>query len=281
MTKILWHSNSPWTPSGYGIQTRLFAPRLQAAGHDVALSCFYGLEGGILDWNGMRCYPTDHTRFGRARLHELADHFGQGDPVQVITLMDVWALIDGAHRGENLRQLNLASWVPVDHDPVPPRVLQFFELTGARPIAMARHGQQALLNAGLDARYVPHGVDTTVYRPLDRKAECRAKLGLPADAFVVGMVANNQGNMPPRKAFPQVFQAFADLRRRRPDAMLYLHRHARPQPGPQPDPPRERDRRSDIRDRDRRPAQAAPRHHRRGDVPDLQRIRRPRLTVVR
>ena len=226
--KILWHSNSPWTPSGYGVQTRLCAERLRAAGHEIAISCFYGLEGGILDWNGLRCYPTDHTRFGRARLHELAEHYADGEPldsVQVITLNDIWTLVDPQTRGENLAKLRLASWTPVDHDPVPPRVVEAIQLTGTRAIAMSRHGERALRAAGLDPLYAPHAVDTTALQPLDdaARAAARRELGIPAGAFVIGMVANNQGNSPSRKAFPQVFQAFAELHRRHPEAMLYLH----------------------------------------------------------
>lgn len=226
--KILWHSNAPWTPSGYGVQTRQVTERLRAAGHDVAISCFYGLEGGIVDWNGFRCYPTDHTRFGRARLHELVEHFAAGDPldsVQVITLNDVWTLIDPKTRGENLARLQLASWTPVDHDPVPPRVLEAIRATCTRPIAMSKHGAQALANQGCEPLYAPHAVETAVYMPLDDYGRCAARdqLGIRRDAFVVGMVANNQGNMPPRKAFPQVFQAFAAFRQRHPEAILYLH----------------------------------------------------------
>ena len=35
MTKLLWHSNAPWAPTGYGQQTGLFAPRL-AEKYDMA-----------------------------------------------------------------------------------------------------------------------------------------------------------------------------------------------------------------------------------------------------
>src|SRR5690606_38050651 len=51
----------------------------------------------------------------------------------------------------------------------------------------------------------------------------REVFDIPQDAFVVGMVAANKGVSPPRKAFPQVFQAFARLHREHPDSILYLH----------------------------------------------------------
>jgi glycosyltransferase involved in cell wall biosynthesis len=87
---------------------------------------------------------------------------------------------------------------------------------------MSRFGQDQL--AEFDALYVPHGVDTNRYRPLDRK-ESRRRLGLEEDGFLVGMVAANK-DFPSRKSFPEAFQAFKNLRDRHPDARLYLHTEA-------------------------------------------------------
>jgi hypothetical protein len=38
--KMLFHSNTPWSPTGYGVQTGLFAPLL-APHYDLAISSFY------------------------------------------------------------------------------------------------------------------------------------------------------------------------------------------------------------------------------------------------
>jgi glycosyltransferase involved in cell wall biosynthesis len=73
----------------------------------------------------------------------------------------------------------------------------------------------------MDCYYVPHGVDTEQYQPLDR-TEARDKLGWPADRFVVGMVAANKGN-PSRKALIQHIEAFAHFHKKHPDTALYLH----------------------------------------------------------
>jgi glycosyltransferase involved in cell wall biosynthesis len=71
--------------------------------------------------------------------------------------------------------------------------------------------------------YVPHAVDTSVFAPHTDRAAVREAMGVPDDAFVVGMVAANTGNTPPRKSFPQVFKAFAELHRKHPDSILFLH----------------------------------------------------------
>lgn len=217
--KILWHSVAPWCPTGYGVQTALFAPRLAGREDiDLAISSGFGLEGRAIKWDGLHVYPGEN--WNRTAL-QWAIHHGQGEPVTVITLMDVWPL-DRELFHAIREQGHLACWVPVDHKPAPAIVTDFFHQTGATPIAMSRFGEQELRDAGLEPLYVPHGVDTGMFRPMNR-AEIRKLFDFPEDAFVVGIVANNQGIAPPRKAFSESFMAFSKFRETHPDAMLYLH----------------------------------------------------------
>jgi glycosyltransferase involved in cell wall biosynthesis len=215
--KILWHSVAPWAPTGYGQQTALFTPRIRDAGHDVAISSIWGLGGAVLQWEGMPVYPSDEA-WGNMLLPAYADHV-KADAV--ISLMDVWVL-----QGKNFRDVPLACWTPVDHQPCPPKVAQFFRDSGARPIAMSRFGEEMLQEQGLDPFYVPHGVDTKVFAPGDRDA-IRKQYRFD-DSFVVGIVANNAGGLPPtsgppRKAFPESLIAFSQFHRDHPDSKLYLH----------------------------------------------------------
>ena len=219
MTKLLWHSVAPWAPTGYGSQTALFAPRLASLDNiDLAISSGFGLEGFHFNWNGIHVYPGED--WSRTAL-QWALHHGQGEPVTVITLMDVWPLDRELFAAIN-KQGRLASWCPVDHKPAPTAVIQFFHDTGAIPIAMSRFGEQELRDAGLDPLYVPHGIDTKMFQPRDR-TELRKLLRFDEGAFIVGMVANNQGQSPPRKGFGEAFLAFSIFRQNHPDAVLYLH----------------------------------------------------------
>lgn len=227
--KILFHSNSPWASSGYGQQTAIFTPMFQDAGHDVAISAFWGLHGSSLGWRGMMVYPSEEPNQGGNKWlpANVAHHAGGEDKVrdvQVITLMDVWLL-----NNPRFADLRMASWVPVDHDPAPPAVSQFFHAYGVTPIAMSRFGQDRLEQDGLEPLYVPHGIDTELMRPMDKRAVRRA-MKLPEDAFIVGMVANNSGAIVARKAFAEVFQAFAALQKKHKDVMLYVHSTAKPDP---------------------------------------------------
>jgi FkbM family methyltransferase len=225
--KILWHSVAPWAPTGYGQQTGVMAPRIKALGHDLALSCYYGLQGAEMDWNGIRCYPSYSAAYGSDVIvpHAL-HHFGAEDAGSmedgasrgmIITLGDVWTF-----ESPLLDQMCLASWVPIDHLGVPDVVASWFKVMGSIPIAMSRFGEQALQQAGYFPQYVPHGVDTAVFRPGDQ-AQARESAGIPADAFVVAMVANNIGRDGSRKAFSEQIAAFAELRDKHADAFLVLH----------------------------------------------------------
>src|SRR4051812_28988191 len=129
-------------------------------------------------------------------------------------LVDVFVLDPGVWR-----ELNVAAWVPVDHDPAPPAVLEFLGITGAVPVAMTRFGQERL--PAFHAPYVPHGVATDVYAPQPRDEVRRAR-GVPPDAFLVGIVAVNKGS-PSRKSLAEMIEAFAAFRDRHDDALLYLH----------------------------------------------------------
>lgn len=216
MTNLLWHSNAPWSTTGYGAQTALFTPLL-AKHFDLGISAFYGLEGNQLQFNeDVKVYPGQGISYGNETIqgHALAHFGGELRDGIVLSLMDVWVLDPGIWR-----TMNVAAWCPVDHDPLPPLVRRFFAETQAVPIAMSEWGQERL--AEFDPLYVPHGVDTSIYKPYDH-AESREATGLPEDAFVVGMVAANKGQ-PARKAFPEALQAFAEFRKRHDDAVLYLH----------------------------------------------------------
>src|SRR5258708_7524408 len=195
--------------------------------HDVALSVYYGLQGAQMQWNGMTCYPSYSAPYGADVIvpHALK-HFGAEKCRSmeeasakgiIITLGDVWTF-----ESPLLDQLCVGSWVPVDHLDVPQVVAGWFGVMGAIPIAMSRFGEAALQRAGLNPLYVPHGVETSVFTPGD-KAAAREATGLPEDAFVVAMVANNVGRDGNRKAFAEQIRAFARLRAQHSDAMLILH----------------------------------------------------------
>jgi FkbM family methyltransferase len=215
--RISWLSNAAWANTGYGNQTRLFAPRIQGLGHDVQITAFYGLEGGVLNWGGpngpISVYPRGYHPYGLDVMSAHAQHFNAD---LMISLIDAWVIEPQMILGG----LRWAPWFPVDHEQIPEGVLRRVQTAWSR-IVYSRHAERLVKAAGLDCYYVPHGVDTTAFRPVDR-LEVREKLKWPKDKFIAGMVAANKGN-PSRKAFPENLLAFAELKKKHSDVMLYLH----------------------------------------------------------
>lgn len=138
----------------------------------------------------------------------------------VITLYDSWVFSPSV-----TQQFRWCPWAPIDHDPAPPPVVRALQVAW-QPICYSKFGFQKLQEAGLDPRYVPHGIDTKVFVPKDR-AEARRALKLPDEEidFLAIMVAANKG-APSRKSFPEVFWAWRCFVEDHPKAVLFIHTHA-------------------------------------------------------
>ena len=212
--RVLAHGNSPWLGTGYGQQMALLVPRLAALGHEVAISAFCGIQGTVSNWEGFPVFPGGLEAYGNDVLPGHAARFGAD---LVLTLMDAWVLYP-----DIVSKLNMACWMPVDCTPLSVMDRQFLRTSGVTPIAMSEFGVAELATAGFEALYAPHGLDTSVFAPQD-KAAARTALGVPQDAFVIGI---NMANIDAvRKAFPEQFAAFAIFRRSHPEALLLMHSH--------------------------------------------------------
>ncbi|MBN1122794.1 MAG: glycosyltransferase family 4 protein [Anaerolineae bacterium] len=210
--KILWHSNAPWVGSGYGTQTETFVPRLKKLGHEMTVSCMYGLQGKPIFVDGVQVLPTGRDRYGN---DILPAHTKYLKADIVITLLDAYAIEPYA-----ARQFRWVPWVPVDTDPLAPDIEEALS-AAYQPVAFSRFGMRKLAEAGFKPLYVPHGLDTSVFQPRGQKIG-REMLKVEEDIFLAGIVAANKGR-PGRKAFDQQIRAFARFHAGHPDSRLYLH----------------------------------------------------------
>lgn len=218
--RILWHSVAPWVPTGYGSQTALWVPRIASLGHDVAISAFSGLSGGPSEWQGFRVYPggaAQHAYGGDV----IGLHAAHWRADLVITLMDFWAM---PH--DTLAGLHVAPWMPVDCQPLSimdwNRLAAASEIAKISPVAMTRFGERQITEAGWRPLYVPHGIDTSVFRPPADREALRREMGV-SDRFVIMMNASNVDKAADRKAWFEQMAAFAQFHARHPDALLMAH----------------------------------------------------------
>jgi glycosyltransferase involved in cell wall biosynthesis len=229
-------SNSPGMPTGYGIATEALVNLLKREGADVAALSNYGHEG---------INSTYQTRYGPIPLYARGSESYSNDVAPahhkhwkamnakqsdlMITLYDVWVL-----SGKAYDSIPIASWTPIDHNPVPPAVLQWLKKDNVTPLAMSKFGLDQIHKAGLEGHYVPHSIDTKVFKPTDTILGIPGQefMGFEDDRFIVGMnAANKASGIIHRKAFGENMMAFAMLCRKYPDAILYIHTDASSQHG--------------------------------------------------
>lgn len=211
--RLTWLSNAPWVPTGYGNQTRTFTNRLNAAGYPTAVIAFFGHEGIPINFGTTLVYGRGFQLYGGdvAEAHSVDFHADL-----MLSLMDTFVMDP-----DLWPRTRWVPWFPIDHEPIPLRVLEPVR-KAYHALTMSKFGSAQMDAAGVEYTYIPHGIETDVFKPTEPTDEIRKYFGLPKDRFIVGMVAANKG-YPPRKAFFQNIVAFAALHQKHPDALLYLH----------------------------------------------------------
>ena len=95
--RILWNSNAPWAPTGYGMQTAQVVRRLKQNNYDVAIAPNYGLEGASTIWptqfGDVEVYPRGDENYSNdvvpAHMYDWAKRNPDAKNL-LITLYDVW-----------------------------------------------------------------------------------------------------------------------------------------------------------------------------------------------
>lgn len=221
-------SNSPNTPTGYGVQVGQLVEMMKKHGLHTAVLSNYGTEGHMGNHRtkhgdvpiypkGLKPYSDDVIQLW----HEAhRSHHPKDLPHAIFTLYDVWVYTDLKYDDP------IISYVPLDHITIPPLVKKFLERTNVIPVAMSPHGQRQLEACNLKAPYIPHMVDTKVFQRTDkfRGVPTREFMEIPEDKFLVGMVLANKANgMIHRKAYAEQLLAFGIFHKQHPDSHLYIH----------------------------------------------------------
>ena len=225
----LFVSNAAWAPTGYGTQTKQLVSRMIADGHAMAVAANYGLEATMSAWEGIEHFPRGFDAYSNDVVHAYFTDWSRQHPNMrhhVFTLYDVWVF-----QHPRWDEMPTVSWVPIDHMPIPTKVGEFLKKPNVFPVAMSKFGADLMARAELDHAYVPHAIETDVYKPTlsvaddaGRRRTGRQLMGdVPDDAFVVGIVNANKGQAPIRKAFDAQLLAFAMFAEKHDDAILYLH----------------------------------------------------------
>lgn len=214
--RFMWESNAPWGGTGYSTQTKLMLRGLLERGHEPVCFCFWGLEGGTIEYDGYHCIPASPG--GQWSNDVIKAHLIRTKVDALVTLMDLFVL--DANIWSTLDQPWVA-WVPLDCEGIGKATLQPLSAVNY-PIAMSDFAVDQMQAHNIEpfAR-IYHAVDTDVFRPMD-KMECREYCEMDQDAYIVGMVMANKGN---RKQFPEQLQAIKRWIDKNPDRNIKVFFH--------------------------------------------------------
>lgn len=219
--RILWVSDSPTSPSGFGVVTAAICRRLAARGHQVEILGWQN-RGFDTRWEGIPVHPVRRDLFGSdvllGYLYRTRPHF-------LITLADVWWMSFLADPPVQ-RYLDMSGtrWVlyyPIDGaDPdmrLPAGWVRMLQ-TADVPVAMTHFGVEVSTTCGVEPAYIPHGCDVDLFAPPANKEAAKARLGYQG-RFVVLSDARNQ----PRKLLPRALDIVETFARDKPDVVAHLH----------------------------------------------------------
>lgn len=212
--RLIMNTNSIWSNSGYATIAKALYPRIVKEGYALASVNFFGQEGGVFELEGVKQYPKMSSAWGDdATFHHQRDFKAD----VAFTNQDIWTMDYNLLKGLN----RFIPIVPIDHKPAPPRVVERLKLA-YRIITYSKFGHDMLQDEGLYSTYIPCMVETNTFKPLGDKAKWKENIGIPADRFVLGMVSANK-DVPPRKSFQEVMDAFVMFKKNVPNAALYFH----------------------------------------------------------
>lgn len=217
---LLWISDSPDTPSGFGNVTRFVCGGLARRGYQVSILGWQATAP--YDWNGCAVYPPGGDPLGGDAFYQFLI---RRRPDAVIALGDVWWLPHfAAPHVRRQMELTDTPWIlyfPIDGDTegegLPRSWVDLLREVDI-PIAMSRYGQRIVQRHGIGCEYIPHGVDLDVFSPPPDREHAKAAIGAPG-RFVILSDSRNQ----PRKMLPRLLDVFARFAAGRPDALLHLH----------------------------------------------------------
>jgi len=211
---ILIYSHPPFAGTGFGTVVNALANHLKKD-HNVYIACVAAHYGLPIEHNGCVILTCPGPV---AKTWKWAAKWAKDLSIDVVIQhFDVWMLPAG---WIEKMPCPVITYAPVDCNPLP----DGFEAScigATMNVAMTRYAQELFEEAGMPNVYIPHGVDTNIFK---KDEQAREKLGIPAETFVVGIVATN-GSL--RKNLGGQMQAFASFAKDKDNVMLYMHTQAK------------------------------------------------------
>ena len=206
---FLWHSVAAYVRSGYGSCTRHIVGRLAKRGFKFVTTHYYGIDsGGVLIINGVPALPAKTGSFGELSVRHYVKTL---KPNMAILHTDPWAF----PWFPTLPCLTM-SYGPLDHILYPENLQDLMRQYDYR-VAPAKFTVEewGSYDPPIHFDWIPHGVDTSIYKPMDKK-KAKQFYKIDPESFVIGMVGANS-DKEPRKNWTGMLKAIRIFLDNNPD----------------------------------------------------------------
>src|SRR5947209_16232775 len=221
--KILWMSDSPTTPTGFGNVTRAICAGLADCGHQVSILGWQTREQ--VRWHrgsNSTLYPLPLRR--QITANDVVEYLRRLQPDVFVILGKVMAFSRFNHpliaKFVHTAGIARALYYPIDGDlgngRLPPEWIDVLK-TVDLPIAMSRYGSEITQANGVRPTYIPFGVDTKVFHPPESKEQAKRALGYDGQFVILTDACNQQ-----RKQLPRALEIFRRFAEGKDDVLLHL-----------------------------------------------------------
>jgi glycosyltransferase involved in cell wall biosynthesis len=227
LAKIIWVSDAPSLPTGFGLVTAEICCRLAKLGHNILILGWWA--AGEAEYDGCHVLPCPIAP--KEALATLIKTLSWFLPEFLITLGDIpWLTYVADESIAYELSRNSIKWIiyyPVDGaqpDGTLPAAWRPVLRRADIPITMSRFGRLATLRSGVFAAYIPHGCNTELFCPPSDKAAAKRRLGYCGKFVILSDARNHR-----RKLIPRTLDVIKALTIPRRDVIFHLHSNISPQ----------------------------------------------------
>lgn len=226
--RVLFVGDSPTVNTGFGVVSKNLLKRLHNKGHEIhVLGINHHGEPYNQEEFPYPIHPSEQGSgmervFGMDRLWNILP---QIQPQILFIFNDPWIIesyLD--RRPDNISSpyLKTVAYFPIDAGPIKHGTLKTLAGLDAQ-VCYSKFAERIIIEGNGGKRpdnlyQIYHGVDTKTFYPVNQQ-QARNELGIPLDAWIVGMVARNQY----RKRFDIMASAFAKFAKGKDDVKFYPH----------------------------------------------------------
>ena len=175
--------------TGYGKVTREFLKRIKYPDEIINIATGGLSTGPYIEVDGIKVLPGMAMERGKGDviMPNLKQQLAQEQCTHWVFHNDAWAYAEVIN--DVGKQYPCIVYSPIDGGTISEK-----EKYAIRPaqerVAMSKYAHEEIKNAGMSSTYIPHGVDTNIYKPQDQD-DWREIMHLPKDEFIFGFVGTN------------------------------------------------------------------------------------------